>query len=347
MILPQSYGAALFLIVLSMLCWGLWASMYKLAGKWRFELFYLDYAIGVIVICAILALTAGTQGYDGFALTDDILHAGKQQWLFALVSGIVFNLANMLVMAAAAVAGLAVAFPVGIGLALIVAVTLQYASKSTANPVLLFSGCLLVLAAVLMDAYGHNLLGHLRHEQSAKAGKAKSTRRPTSLRGVILAGVGGLLMGSFLPVLERARAGENGLGPYSVALLFAIGVFGSTMVYELFFMNLPVEGEPLEVREIFMSRPMQHLWGFAGGILWGLGGVAFLVVASSTVDLPASLPYLAVPASALIAALLGLFAWKEFAGADSRLKAVMAITLVVFCCGAIAIALSPRLVAGF
>src|SRR5689334_19970071 len=138
MTLPQTYLAALFLIIFTMLCWGSWANTFKLAGKWRFELFYFDYALGVLLAAILLALTFGSLGFDGFTFLDDLMHAGKRQWLLGFTGGVVFNLANMLLVAAIAVAGLAVAFPIGIGIALIVGVVWNYALKPQGNPILLF-----------------------------------------------------------------------------------------------------------------------------------------------------------------------------------------------------------------
>ena len=138
MVLPQTYGAALLLIVVSMLCWGSWANTFKLAGKWRFELFYYDYSLGVLIAATIYALTLGNFGADGFGFVDDLAHAGKRQIFFGAVGGVVFNLANMLLVAAISLAGLSVAFPVGIGLALVIGVIWNYILKPQGNPALVF-----------------------------------------------------------------------------------------------------------------------------------------------------------------------------------------------------------------
>jgi len=348
MILPQTYAATLFLMVLSMLCWGSWANAYKMAGKWRFELFYFDYAIGLLITAVVVALTAGSMGFDGFSLMDDLMHAGKHQWFFGLLGGVVFNLANMLLMAAIAVAGMAVAFPVGIGLALIIGVVLNYLIKPAGNPALLFGGCVLVLVAIVVDAWAYNLLGKLRHEKLARAGQAKSTRRPTSFKGVVLALVGGLLMGSFFPLLEKGKEGETGLGPYSIALLFAIGVFLSTFVFNLFFMNLPVEGEPLELTAIFTSKPKQHLLGLLGGAIWCVGGIASFVAASAPAEIHVgpAISYAMGQGATLISTLWGLLVWKEFADADTKVKSLVVIMLALFAIGLTMIALAPQIAPG-
>src|SRR3954454_16741349 len=106
-------------MVLSLLCLGSWASLFKLAGKWRFELFYLDFAVGLMLAAVVYGLTFGNLGYDGFNFLDDLQHAGKRQWMFVFIGGLIFNLGNMLLMAAISVSCLAVAFPMGMGVALL------------------------------------------------------------------------------------------------------------------------------------------------------------------------------------------------------------------------------------
>jgi len=343
MILPQTYFPALLVMIASMICWGSWANTYKLSGKWRFELYYFDYALGLLAMALLLALTLGSLGYDGFTFTDDLMHAGKRQWLFGFLGGVVFNLANMLLMAAIAVAGLAVAFPVGIGVALLVGVILNYLIKPAGNPVLLFGGCALVLAAIVVDAVAYRMLNLLRYEALAKAGKTSGVRKAVSLKGVMISLVCGLLMGSFFPLVAKAQQTDAGLGPYAVAVVFALGVFLSTFVFNLFFMNLPVEGEPVEIRDYFLGTPGQHLLGLFGGAIWCAGGVAAFVAASTPaqIGIGPAVSYAMGQGSTLISALWGLLVWKEFKGADLRIKLLLAIMLVLFGCGLGLISIAP------
>lgn len=343
MILPESYIPALLVMILSMLCWGSWANTYKLSGKWRFELYYFDFALGLFLMSILLAVTLGSQGFDGFSFVDDVMHAGKRQWLMGFAGGVVFNLANMLLMAAIAVAGLAVAFPVGIGVALMMGVVLNYLIKPAGNPVLLFGGCALVLVAIVVDARAYAMLNVLRHEALAKEGKAKSLRRPTSKKGVLLSLICGVLMGSFFPLVAKAQEGDVGLGPYSVAVFFGAGVFFSTFVFNLFFMNLPVEGEPLELREYFLGSGKQHLLGVLGGAIWCAGGVAAFVAASTPpqVNIGPAVSYAMGQGSTLISALWGLLVWREFRGADMRIKLMLVIMLLFFACGLTMVSLAP------
>jgi glucose uptake protein len=341
MILPQTYAAALCLMILSMLCWGSWANTYK-ASKWRFELYYFDFAVGLLAVAFIIALTAGSMGFDGFTFYDDMFHAGKRQWFYGFVAGVVFNLANMLLMGAIAVAGMAVAFPVGIGLALIIGVVSNYLIKPAGNPTLIFGGCALIIAAIIVCAMAYQFISNVRHEEEAKAGKAKSTRRPGVLKGVIIALISGVLMGSFYPLIEKGKQGDLGLGPYAIAVVFAIGVFVSTFVFNLFFMNLPVQGEPLEFVDYFRGPLRAHLLGFLGGGIWILGAVASFVVASGdAVHVGPAVSYAMGQGATLISALWGILLWKEFRGADSKTKALLALMLILFALGLTLVSMAP------
>jgi glucose uptake protein len=343
MILPQTHAAVLFLMTLSLLCWGSWANSYKLAGNWRYELYYFDFAAGVVVTALLYAVTVGNLGFDGFSFVDDLMHAGKRQWLYGFTGGIIFNLGNMILMSAISVAGMAVAFPMGIGVATIVGIILAYVAKSTGNPALLFAGCALIAGAVAAAALAYRFHAVLRHEQLARAGKAASTRRPSSIKGIVLALASGLFMGSFFPLVDKAREGDVGLGPYAVAAVFAAGVFFSTFVFNVFLMNLPVEGEPLEVLDIFKSTPKQHLLGLAGGAVWCTGMVTSLAAASAPAETQAGTVegcFLA-QGFTLIAALWGILAWKELKGADLRVKILAVFMFLLFVCGLLVISQAP------
>ena len=334
MILPQTYGAALLLTLVSMLCWGSWANTFKLAGKWRFELFYYDYSLGLLIAATIYALTFGNLGSDGFAFTDDLAHAGKRQILFGAVGGIVFNLANMLLVAAISLAGLSVAFPVGIGLALVIGVVWNYILKPQGNPVLLFTGAAIVVAAIVVDAFAYRAL---------EAGKAQAARR-VSGKGIALSLLSGVLMGSFFPLVEMGKAGPLGLGPYAIGFVFAVGVFLSTFIFNLFFMNLPVEGPPVAMFEYFKGTGGQHLLGVVGGLIWATGTIANFVAASApeSVQVGPAISYALGQGATMVSALWGLLVWKEFAGASGRVRALVVVMLVLFVCGLALISAAPK-----
>jgi glucose uptake protein len=343
MILPQSYPAVLFLMVLSLLCLGSWASFFKFAGKWRFELFYLDFAIGLLLASVIFAFTVGNIGYDGFNFIDDLQHAGKRQWMYVFLAGLIFNFGNMLLMAAVSVSGLAVAFPMGMGMALLLGTGLGISGRPAGNSLLLGLGCLLILTSILVNAVSYRIMGVARHEVLARAGQAKSTRRPSPLKGIILALVAGLLIGSFTPLLEKARQGDLGLGPYAVGFIFAFGVFFSSFVFDIFFMNLPVEGDPVEFGAYLNGRLKQHLAGLASGFIWYIGMVLAWVCTSvpEAIQGEPMLHFMLAQGAPVLAALWGIVVFREFKNSDLRVKLMGTLMLVLFLCGMAMIGLAP------
>jgi glucose uptake protein len=342
MILPQTYLAALLVTILSMLCWGSWANTFK-ASKWRFELYYFDFAIGMLAFGLIIAFTAGSMGFDGFTFMDDMMHAGKRQWFYGFIGGVVFNLANMLLMAAISVSGMGVAFPVSIGLAIIIGMVSAFATKSIGgNPAMIFGGCGLILAAMIVCATAYGAISDVRHEEEARAGRAKSTKRPVPWKGIVIALVSGVLMGIFAPLLQMAQQGDVGLGPYSIAALFSIGVFFSTFVFNLFFMNIPVQGDPVDFMDYFKGRPISHIMGLFGGGLWILGGVAaFVASAPESTHLDRGVGGILNLCWPLIAAVWGIFVWKEFRGGDAKVKALLGLMFLLFVLGVGLVSMAP------
>jgi glucose uptake protein len=344
MILPQTYAVTIFLMVFSMICLGSWASTYKASG-WRFELYYFDFSFGLLIAAAILAFTVGSMGFDGFTFLDDMLHAGKRQWFYAFMAGVLFNLANILLMAAIAVAGMTVAFPISAGLALIAGVVIARFQKPTGNPLMAFAGCVLIFFAILVAAAAYRFINEIRHEAKARAGKSKSTRRPVAVKGVAIAVLSGALMAGCYPLLAKAKEGEAGLGPYSVAMIFAGGVFLSTFVFNLFFMNLPIEGDPVDFMEYFQSSPRAHGLAVLGGVIWCLGAVAGFVAASAeNVRIVPSLSYGLSQTPALIAVLWGALVWKEFKDGDARAKSLVGLMFILFTVGVTLVSLAQAFV---
>lgn len=332
MIVPATFLVALACSILSMIAWGTWANTFKWSGKWRFELFYYDYTFGVVIAALIAALTLGSLGSD-LSVYDNFLIARKLKILYGLMAGGVFNLANMLLVAAISVAGMAVAFPVGIGLALVVGVVWNYAINPQGNPELLFAGVALVVCAIVVDARAYALHG------AAKSAAAKRT----SARGILLCLVSGILMGSFYPLVEMGKQGEDGLGPYAVALVFSVGVFFSTFFYNIYFLNLPVQGKPVAMFDYFTGTAKQHLLGIAGGMIWCVGAIANFAAASApaSVQVGPAISYALGQGATLISALWGLLYWKEFAGAEPPVKRLIAAMLVLFVVGLTMISVAP------
>jgi len=350
MILPNTYGAALALLIISMFCWGSWANTQKLSGKWRFELYYYDYSLGLLLCAVIAAYTAGQWLPQELTFSDNLLIAGKREMLWAGAAGAVFNLANMLLVAAIAVSGMAVAFPIGIGLALVEGVVWNYALNPQGNPILLFGGVFLVVGAIIVDAFAYS--GYLDDQEDAAKKAAlqidprakKRPPKPTgAARGILLSIVSGLLMGAFYPMLELSRQGEIGLAPYSLALLFGVGVLISSLFYLPFFLNFPVEGEPIQTKDYLKGTVRQHLLGIAGGLIWMVGGICNFAAAASpvTVQVGPAVSYALGQGATMVSALWGLIVWREFKGAQPRVKAMIGFMLVLFIAGLSMVSMAP------
>jgi len=349
MLLPSTYSAALLLLVLSMFAWGSWANTQKVAGKWRFELFYYDYSFGVMLCAIVAAFTFGSLIPRELTFQDNLLIAAKRQMAYAFAGGAVFNLANMLLVAAIAVSGMAVAFPIAIGLALVIGVVLNFSLNPQGNPALLFIGVFLVLAAIVVDAFAYSsyldaqaLLSKAKAPVDAR-GKPRVRSRGGAARGLILCIVSGILMGLFYPLVEVGRQGDTGVAPYGLALLFGLGVLLSTLLYVPFFANFPVQGEPIQILEYFKGTRKQHLLGILGGTIWMVGAIANFAAASTPamVQIGPAISYALGQGATLISALWGLLVWHEFKGADERVKLLLGVMIGLFVLGLGLISIAP------
>lgn len=349
MILPSTYTVALLLTIVSMICWGSWANTQKLAGKWRFELFYFDYSIGVLVLSVLAALTLGTLNPNELSVLDNLSIAGYRRMAYGLAAGVVFNLANMLLVAAISIAGMAVAFPVGIGLAMVIGVVWNYALNQQGNPFLLFTGAGIIVLAIVVDAMAYRAHAQATTSPSTrpappvKGRPAARENRPGAARGIVISLLSGILMGSFYPLIQMSRETEVGLGAYTIVLLFAIGVAFSTLPFNAFFMNFPVQGEPVEILEYFRGSRSQHLLGIAGGMIWAVGLTCNVLAASTPreVNVGPAVSYAIGQGATMVSALWGLLVWKEFAGADSRVRILLGTMLTLFVIGLTLISLAP------
>ena len=360
MFLPETYATALLLIVLTMICWGSWANTQKMTGKWRFELFYLDYAVGVLLCAVVAGMTLGSLNSQEISMMDSISLAAWRKIAFGLAGGVVFNLANMLLVAAISIAGLSVAFPVGIGLALVIGVVWNYFLNPQGNPALLFGGSALVLAATVVNAFAYKRFAADKVAAKRAAAAARPAATPASprpqargsvpavskaspLKGIILSIVAGLLMGSFYPLVEMGKGTDLGLAPYGMALVFALGVFGSTFFFTLFFALMPVAGEPVELLQYFRGTKKQHLLGVAGGVIWMIGTLANFCAASTppSQQVGPAVSYAIGQGATMVSALWGLLVWKEFAGAGPRVRLLLGIMFVLFLVGLGLVSVAP------
>jgi glucose uptake protein len=334
MLLPESYLAALSLMVLSMLCWGSWANTLKLCPGYRFQLFYWDYALGLMGAAIFWGLTAGSHGHAGTHFLSDAAQTPLSLIILAAVGGAVFNVANLLLVAAIDVAGMAVAFPVGIGLALIVGAISNYLVRPVGNPLLLFGGVALVMVAIVLDAAAYR----------AREGKTGKAAKTTTTRGIVLSLVSGVLMGCFYPFVARAMAGTElrpAPGPYAVGYFFALGVLISTVPANLLLMWKPLDGKPRVDRKGYTDAPVSwHLAGILGGAIWCTGGVANFVASGAHLVGPA-VSYSIGQGATMISACWGVFVWHEFAKAPRSAKRYLLYMFIFFLLGLTAVALAP------
>lgn len=330
MLLPHTYEAALLLMVTSMLCWGSWANTLKLTPGYRFQLFYWDYALGVALGALALGLTAGSHGPTPPAFMSDMVMAAPQAILLAACGGAVFNVANLLLVAAIDVAGLAVAFPVGIGIALVVGSVTSYLVNPKANPLLLFGGVALVVVAIVLDAAAYR--------------KRESTMQAATTRGIVLSLVAGVLMGSFYPLVARSMEGtpdRAGMGPYATAMFFAIGVLISTVPANWLLMKKPLDGKPPVSGDGYWSALIRwHVAGLLGGAVWCCGAVTNFV-ASGAHKVGPAVSYAIGQGATMVSACWGVFVWKEFAGSPRAAKTLLALMFLFFVLGLGAVALAP------
>ena len=326
MFIPTLYPLALFMMVLSMICWGSWANTQKLCKNWRFELFYWDYIWGILLIALLMGFTLGrTDVASPDSFVSNLRCADGRHLLLAFLGGVVFNVGNILLVAAIAIAGLAVAFPIGIGLALVIGSVLNYVIMPKGNPLLLFGGIFLVCVAIVFDALAYRQL--VKDMTLSSKGIAVS----------VLAGVG---IGLFYPFVAKAITGENHLGPYTVAFVSALGALICTIPLNYTLMRKPVSGPPVAMVDYFGGKPTLHFWGILGGVIWGVGTISNFVASYAQMVGPA-VAYALGQGATMVSAIWGVFVWREFAGAPAEARRNIAFMFLFFILGLSSIAVAP------
>jgi len=311
---PHSLEIALLMMITSAICWGSWANTYKGVKNYRFELFYWDYAVGIFLISLIFAFTLGSTSNDANSFLNNVHSADTSNIISVMIGGAIFNLANLLLVAAIDMAGLAVAFPISIGIALVVGVVSSYILQPRGHGGLLAAGVLCALIAVIMDGKAYASL--------ASAG------RPVSKKSIVTCIVSGVLMGLWAPFVASAMTKGNTLGPYSIAVFLTLGALLSCFIWNIYFMKKPLVGDPVDFSGFFKGPTSGHMLGLLGGVIWGTGMVFNLVAANFT---GVAISYAIGQSAPMVAALWGVLAWKEFAGAGSRAKLYLALMFVFYC----------------
>ena len=287
MFIVDSYALAVVFCFVTMLCWGSWGNTQKMAAKtWRYELFYWDYVIGMFLFALILSLTMGSFGSEGRPFLQDLGQASGANITSALLGGVIFNASNILLSASTALAGMAVAFPLGVGLALVLGVIINYAGAPKGDPVILFVGVALIVAAIVCNGIASGRM------QKGAGGNSNSRK------GIVLAMVAGVLLSNF--------------------------------VFNTCVMKRPFVGAPVSYREYFTGSGTTHLVGMLGGAVWCLG-TAFSYIAAGKAG--AAISYALGQGAPMIAAVWGVFIWKEFKGADRSVNTLLGVMFLFFIAG--------------
>jgi glucose uptake protein len=244
-----------------------------------------------------------------------------------LIGGVIFNLANILLVAAIAIAGMSIAFPVGVGLCMVLGVIINYIATPKGNPLFLFIGMGIVLVAIIVDAIAYKKLAIIK--------------KKTPTQGIVLSVVAGFLMAWFFRFIAKAIAtdpdstaagmAEAGkLTPYAAFFFFSIGVFVSNFIFNTYLMKKPVEGSPVSFSQYFQGNFRSHLSGLIGGMIWALGTALSLLAANKA---GYAISFGLGQCATMIGALWGVFIWKEFKGADKSVYSLLTVMFVLFAAG--------------
>ena len=313
MFVPHTFAVALAMMITSTICWGSWANTYKGVKNYRFELFYWDYAVGIFLISVVLAFTMGSAGHDASSFLNNLHAADTSNLVYALIAGAIFNLANLLLVAAIDMAGLAIAFPVSIGIALVVGVVSSYVLQARGDVRLLAAGVGCALVAVILDGKAYGTL--------------KTANRAVSKKSIVTCVVSGILMGVWAPFVTHTMTEGHVLGPYTVAVFLTLGALLSCFVWNIYFMKRPLAGQPVKFSALFRGPASGHVLGLLGGCIWGIGTVFNLVAANFT---GVAISYAVGQSAPMVAALWGVLAWKEFRGASRKAYVYLACMFLFY-----------------
>ncbi len=331
MFIVSSYPLAVILCVFTMLCWGSWANTMNLKPKtWPNPLFYWDYCLGIVLLSLLFGLTLGSMGDQGRSFFQDLGQASLKALGSAFLGGVVFNLSNLLWVAAAAVAGMSVAFPIAVGLALVIGVVLNYIAEAKGDPFVLFTGVGLVVVAIVVNAMAYRTVPV----------KQKGDTR----KGVILSVLAGVIMGFFYRFVADAvsmdfKFPEAGmLTPYSAVFMFSIGCYLSGFIWNTYFMYRPVEGVASTYKQYFTQTSMKFHWsGILGGAIWAMG-LSFSIIAAEQAG-PA-ISYGLGQGATMVGAAWGVFVWHEFKLAPKKTNWLLLLMFISFIAGLIMITLA-------
>jgi glucose uptake protein len=333
MYIVESYSLAVLLCIVTMLGWGSWGNTQKLAAKsWRYELFYWDYVIGIVLLSLILGFTLGSSGDQGRSFITDLTQVNSSNFWSAFLGGIIFNASNILLSTAISLAGMSVAFPVGVGIALVLGVFINYFSAPKGDPIILFLGVALIVIAIIFNGIASGKMG------------AGTDESKTKKKGTLIAVCAGILMAFFyrfvaasmdLDNLESPTPGM--VTPYSAFFIFAIGILGSNFIFNTLVMKKPFVGKPVSYKQYFSGNLKTHSVGILGGLIWGLGTALSYIAAGKA---GAAISYALGQGATMVAAFWGVFIWKEFRGASKSINYMLAAMFILFITGLVLIIIS-------
>lgn len=327
MFIINNYLLAVVFCFITMLCWGSWGNTQKLAAKsWRYELFYWDYVIGMVLFSLLICFTMGSFGSEGRPFIQDIAQVSAKNVFSIILGGIIFNASNILLSASTSIAGMSVAFPLGVGLSLVLGTIINYIGAPKGNPVILFIGVALIVVAIICNGIASGKVQKSSEEQS-KNGK----------KGIVLAIIAGILMAFFYRFVAAAMDLDNFAAPavgkatpYTAIFIFSIGVLVSNFLFNTIVMKRPFVGEPVSYKEYFKGNTKTHLVGMLGGAIWCLG-TAFSYIASGKAG--AAISYALGQGAPMIAAIWGVFIWKEFKGGNKSVYSLLGVMFLFFIAG--------------
>jgi glucose uptake protein len=314
-----------------MICFGSWANTQKLTPRaWPFQLFYWDYNIGSVLITAIAAMTLGSHGTAGRSFFADLAQAEPRSVGLVLLAGVIFNLANLLIVAAIDLVGMAVAYPVGVGLSGLLGVIILYVTVPSGNPYVLFTGVAIMTIAMVLDAVAYNRL--------------PSKGRSHLVKGIVISVAAGILMGIYYPFIaagmsqDFVRLTPGRMGPYSAVFLLTTGMFLSNFVWNTIMMKVPTKGDPVRYGEYFKKGTVRtHLAGILGGMIWA-GGMTLNLIASGSAGFVISFG-LGMGAT-LVGMSWGVFMWREFRTAPKGTNPILTVMFLFFIISLILITLA-------
>ncbi|SFK88178.1 glucose uptake protein [Porphyromonadaceae bacterium KH3CP3RA] len=319
----QNYFLAIILCFLAMICWGSWQNTRNVIKRpWRFELFYWDFSVGIVILSLITAFTLGSMEPANRTFVQDVAQAHLRYILFAILGGFIWNLGTLLLTAGIATTGMAVAFPIGGGIGWILGIVVNYIGQPEGNPVWLFVGCAVIILAII-----YSMLSY----------KKRSVFQQKSTKGVIYALMAGIFIAFFYRFVMMSVGTDispsytgGALTPYTSVVFFALGAFVSTLIFNPVFMKHPVEGEPVTMKDYFKGTSGMHFIGMLGGMIWCLGQV--LSVMSAKAASPA-IAYGLSNGAPIVAAIWGIFVWKEFKDAPKGTNKLLGLMFLFYLIG--------------